>query len=99
MEPEYVECAFSNCTTRWRGSPLSTICALGILPLGFNSRLEAVKVSACAQLAWLQHIIVETANYNPKSSQELYKQLDFKTSNQHWYIRMECRSLYSGEGL
>ncbi len=68
MEPEYVQCAFSTATTTaiWRGSPLSTMSTLRVLPLGFNSSLEAMKVCTCAQLAWWQHIIVEAADYQQK---------------------------------
>ncbi len=68
MEPEYVQCAISTAATTaiWRGSPLSTMSTLRVLPLGFNSSLEAMKVCTCAQLAWRQHIVVEAADYQQK---------------------------------
>jgi len=60
MEPEHVRSAF-YISTRWGGSPLSTMSALRVLPLGFNSCLEAVKICACTELAGLSHIIVYAA--------------------------------------
>lgn len=46
-------------TTSWRLSgPLPTESARGVLPLGFNSSLEAVKICTLDQLARLQDIVV-----------------------------------------
>lgn len=49
--------------TAWRlGSPLATESALGILPLGLNASLEAVKVRAGNQLARLQHVVIHAVH-------------------------------------